>query len=268
MASWFKGVSQKLATRGGLKVIIWALALIQVGQCVNYWNQDGEIKDRDGHIEELAARVDSAESVVVVAEERADTAEAAEERANARADSTMLAHTEHVPTVIYRTITVGEPGQGGVTTPETVAIVTIDSVPYPVPVPVGQSLERCVAAANDCQAARDSADISEAADSVVIHEKTVLIGFQAAQIDTMEVQIEALRRRGDHSPFTVVLGPGVFYDMTSCEAVVVANDPETGASAVATQDCPTFRWGIGVTGGLDLVWTVNTIGRAFSIFGL
>jgi len=99
---------------------------------------------------------------------------------------------------------------------------------------------------------------------VVMGEQVVLIGFQAATIDTMQVQIGALKKRGSRKPFTFTLGPSVIYDMAPCGGSTSVQFDDVAVTT--SESCNRLAYGIGITGGLDLIWLTETIGKLLRFF--
>ncbi len=247
--------------------VVVGLVLLIAGWWQN-WRLGAEIVERDGVI---AAQTDTIEVhndsinvllVVVVEGDRAraevDVAHTKTKKKLRSAEITLAAR----PTRVIRVP--GDP---------IVRVITANGDTTQVTEELAGFVEACNALAITCADYRVAAELKHTADSISIIQRDdvntahiVKDTAQAALDSTKTEQIKALKRRSAGSPITVVLGPGVYYDMTSCEAVVVVSDEF--ASAVATQDCPTFRWGIGVTGGLDLIWTVDKLVWVGKVVGL
>ncbi len=233
------------------------------------WRLGADIVERDGVIAAYKDSVETANAVkdsLVVVVSQGDSARARQDSAMARVDrrvTVLLATLSQRPTQVIRL-----PGET-----DTVTLVVIGEDTTTVTPEIGERLEACNTLAVTCadlqvaarlKATADSTSIAQRDDVILAHEKKDTL--QATKDSVQTEQITALKKRSAGSPITVVLGPGIYYDMTSCEAVVVVSDEF--ASAVATQDCPTIRWGIGVTGGLDLIWSVGKVVAGFRLFGL
>lgn len=250
-------------------VVLGGVLLLLIGWWRN-WRLGAEIVERDRVIAEQTTVVEERDETInvllVVVEEgdaarvEADAAHEQTKRKLRSAERTLAAR----PTRVIRVP--GDP---------IVRVITANGDTTQVTEELADFVEACNTLAVTCADYRVAAELKHTADSISIFQRDDVIAghvakdsSQAALDSTKTEQIKALKKRSAGSPIAVALGPGIYYDMTSCTATVFVSDPETGTSAVGTQDCPTFRWGVGITGGLDLVWTVDKLVWVAKLSGL
>jgi uncharacterized coiled-coil protein SlyX len=234
----------------------------------NYWRLGAEIVERDKIIavfeDSVAAQSDTIAGLRVIVVET-DTALVRSRRETARVNkrvSVLLTTLSERPTQVIRV-----PGQP--------PVIVIDGEPA-TPEQIAGKVERCNTLAVACAdlQVRYSLD-SIAADSTIAARDDVIEGHVEkdrlqAQVDsTKDEQITALKKRSAGRPFTVVLGPGLLYDLGGCPETTVQTEYFDGFTTTTTSNgsCDKIKYGIGITAGLDLVWLTDKLVKGFKLIG-
>lgn len=234
------------------------------------WRLGADIVERDKVIAVMEAREDSASAVldsVMVVKTADSTVAAATERQLAvvgvRLDKALRTLSRR-PVRVVRVP--GEP-----------PVIVIDGVPAN-PEEIATTIDRCNTLAAECADFRAKARLDSIADAahvatlegvIVKHEEKDVL--QAQTDSTKDKQIVALKKRTSGHPFTFTVGPSMLYRMDPCGGST-SSDPveveETGVtiSVQTSTPCTRLVYGLGITGGLDLVWFIGKVGNILRIF--